>query len=191
MNKTLKSLFGFFIKGLIIILPVYISIRLVVWGISSMDSVFNIGIPGVGILIVLVTITILGYFVTIFVTEPIEAMFDKWLDKLPVFKLLYTSIRDLMEAFVGEEKKFNEAVIVKVNDDGLSRMGFITQKDLSFMGEEELVAVYFPHSYAVSGEFYLVPRKRVRKLDISATEAMKFVVSGGISDLENAMSPKN
>jgi uncharacterized membrane protein len=103
--------------------------------------------------------------------------------KLPVFNFFYTSIKDLTEAFVGDEKKFNEPVIVEMNDFGMKKIGFLTQKDLSKLNLLEDVAIYFPLSYSFAGQLCIVKADRVKPLNIGGAEAMKFVVSGGVSNL--------
>jgi len=88
-----------------------------------------------------------------------------------------------MGAFVGDKKKFSSPVIVQISDT-LSRLGFITQDDMNVIGEPDLVAVYFPHSYNVSGNVFLVPRDKVRSLTgVKSSDVMKFMVSGGVSPL--------
>lgn len=182
-NKPVKFLMNLFFKGLLVVLPLWLSGYIIFWAIRKVDRVVDFGIPGVGFLIVIAGITLAGYLVTALITAPITAYFDKLLSKVPVFKLLYTSIRDLMEAFVGEEKKFNEPVIVEMNNSGLKKIGFVTQHDLSILKLNGHVAVYFPHSYNFSGNFFIVPSEKVQRLDSSPTEIMKFVVSGGVSEL--------
>jgi len=100
--------------------------------------------------------------------------------------VIYSSIRDLLSAFVGKEKKFNNPVLVKVNHlSNLEKLGFLTQDDLSHLGVEgKKVAVYFPHSYNFSGELFIVPIEHVRPVDITSVEHMKFIVSGGASGLD-------
>ena len=101
--------------------------------------------------------------------------------------MIYSAIRDLLSAFVGKEKKFNNPVLVKVNHlSNLEKLGFLTQKDLSTLGiEDGKVAVYFPHSYNFSGELFIVPVEHVRSIDISSAEYMKFIVSGGASGFDH------
>jgi uncharacterized membrane protein len=97
--------------------------------------------------------------------------------------LLYTSIKDLMGAFVGDKKKFSAPVIVEISD-SMARLGFITQEDLNIIERPDLVAVYFPHSYNVSGNVFLVKREKVRSLTgVKSSDVMKFMVSGGVSPL--------
>jgi uncharacterized membrane protein len=102
---------------------------------------------------------------------------------VPLFKLIYSSIRDLLEAFVGEDKKFNEPVLVDMGQGGIRQIGFLTQHDLKAIGLESDVAVYFPLSYSFAGKVMIVPREKIQPLDMKASDAMKFVVSGGVSEL--------
>lgn len=184
MKRLFGRLLNYFFKGLLIVLPLVLSGYVIVWGISRIDSIVDLGFPGAGIAIVLVSITLAGVFVTRFVTTPMEAWFDRQLDRLPLFKLMYSSIRDLMEAFVGEEKKFNEPVLATLNEFGLKRIGFVTQKDLSKLGLPGDVAVYFPFSYTFSGELLILPADKITYLKMNPADAMKFAVSGGVSELE-------
>ncbi len=95
---------------------------------------------------------------------------------------MYSALKDLLGAFVGDKKKFNKPVLVRINkDNNLYQIGFITQADLSDLGLNDMVVVYFPHSYAISGFHYVVSRENVQPLNVSGTQAMKFIVSGGVS----------
>jgi uncharacterized membrane protein len=97
-------------------------------------------------------------------------------------KLIYSSVKDLLNAFVGDKKKFTKPVLVTINKDNqLHRIGFITQDDLSTLGLKDMVVVYFPQSYAVAGDHFIVPKENVKPLDISGPVAMKFIISGGVS----------
>ena len=125
-----------------------------------------------------------GFIFTTFVTEPIRNWLSRTINRIPLFNTLYSSIKDFTEAFVGDAKKFNEPVLVKVNDMGLKKIGFLTQRDLAKIGLEGEVIVYFPFSYSFAGQVVVVESKYVSKLNMSATDAMKLVVSGGVSGLE-------
>lgn len=182
-NKTLRFLINLFFKGLLLVAPLWFSIYIIYIAITKVDSIIVTGIPGAGVLIVLGGITLIGYLVTTFITEPIYNYFTKLLERVPLFKLIYGSIRDLMEAFVGEEKKFNEPVLVDLTGNGLKKIGFVTQKDLSALGLKDEVAVYFPLSYTFSGNLYIVSKEKVTPINANPAEVMKFVVSGGVSEL--------
>ena len=148
-----------------------------------LDNLIPVPIPGIGILMVLALITFVGYLASLFFAKPFFEWFERGLFKIPLVNLLYTSIKDLMGAFVGEKKKFSSPVIVELSE-SVSRLGFITQEDLKVIARPDLVAVYFPHSYNVSGNVFLVKREKVKALTgVKSSDVMKFMVSGGVSPL--------
>lgn len=181
-NNPIKFLLNLFFKGLLLVAPIFLSGYVVYWAIRNVDGLVNIGIPGVGILIVIIGITFVGYLVNTFITQPIYDYFSRLLNKVPLVKLIYGSIKDLMEAFVGEDKKFNQPVIVEI-EGGMQKIGFLTQKSMENLNLPEYVGVYFPFSYAFTGNFVLVLREKVKPLNVNSAEVMKYVVSGGISDI--------
>jgi uncharacterized membrane protein len=139
-------------------------------------------IPGLGIIALLIVITLLGFLGQSIVFRPLQVFLDRILNRAPLIKVLYSALRDLFSAFVGKEKKFNQPVLVKVNlISDLEKIGFITAEDLTELDVKDKVAVYFPHSYNFSGELFIVPRTHIRFLNIPVTEAMKFIVSGGVT----------
>ncbi len=142
-------------------------------------------LPGMGILVILVVITVLGYLGTRFVRNPFFVMFEGLMERTPLLKVIYSSVKDLIEAFVGEKKRFNQPVIVTVsNDPVIHRIGFVTNDDLHELGMgKEKMAVYLPFSYGFNGQLYIIDSVNVRKLDASGTEMMKFVISGGVSEI--------
>jgi uncharacterized membrane protein len=197
MKKIFGILLNYFVKGLIVVVPIGAAFFLIWWAISTLDSALNLSdflwtdskgkpiyIPGLGIINVIVIILIAGILVTNVVTEPIKRWFNRWIDRLPLFKFLYSSIKDLTEAFVGEEKKFSEAVLVEINEFGLKKIGFLVQKDLSKLNLPGDVAVYFPFSYSFAGQVVIIPADKVKPIDKSSADMMKFVISGGVSGLD-------
>ncbi|MFI5221567.1 MAG: DUF502 domain-containing protein [Bacteroidia bacterium] len=183
MKKNIARLLNFFLKGLLVILPIaitYVVIKsIVIW----VDSILNIGIPALGFFIVVITTILVGWIGTSIITAPIMSLLDDVLSHIPFVKIIYTSVKDFMEAFVGEKKKFTQPVVVELNK-GVFKPGFITHKDLSSLNLPDLVAVYFPHSYAFSGNVFFVEKEKVKPLDINVTNAMKFIISGGVTDIE-------
>lgn len=197
IKKLVQKFFYYLIKGTLVVVPLAGAVFLIVWLVATLDSALNITehflqdeqgeplyIPGLGILSVIVILTVVGVIFTNLVTDPIRNWLSRTVNKIPLFNTLYSSIRDFTEAFVGDAKKFNEPVLVDFNDTGLKRIGFLTQRDLSSLGLDQQVMVYFPYAYSVAGQVAVVPADRVQKLDISATDAMKLVVSGGVSGLD-------
>lgn len=142
-------------------------------------------IPGVGILIIFALVTLIGYFGSLFVTNPLFLFIERVLEKTPLLKLIYSSVKDLIEAFVGEKKRFSHPVLVTVNkDSNIQRIGFITQNDLTELGlGKDKMAVYLPFSYGFNGQLVIVPSENIEKLNASGTEMMKFIISGGVTDL--------
>jgi uncharacterized membrane protein len=196
MNRVFKALINYFFRGILVVVPVGAAIFLILWIITSIDKSLNLSdliltdtrgrpiyIPGLGILTILIVIMLAGVIVTNLITQPIYAWFSRLFHRLPLFNFVYTSIKDLTEAFVGDEKKFNEPVLVTMDEFGLKRIGFVTHKDLTVLGLPQDVAVYFPFSYSFTGQLVIVPASRVKPIDKSAADMMKFVVSGGVSHL--------
>jgi uncharacterized membrane protein len=196
MKRIARALLNYFFKGLIVVVPIGAALFLVFWAITSVDNALNISdvftdskgrpihIPGLGIANVLLVIMVAGILVTNVITDPIKLWIKRWLNRLPFFNFLYSSIKDLTEAFVGDEKKFNEAVIVEVNEFGLKKIGFLVQKDLAKLNLPGEVAVYFPYSYSFAGQVVIVSADKVKPIDKNAADMMKFVISGGVSGLD-------
>lgn len=198
MNRFARALFNYFIKGMLVVVPLGLAIFLIYWAVFKLDNALNLSdvlwinpktgkgiyIPGLGILTVLVLIMIAGVLVTNVITDPIKNWFARWVNRIPLFKFLYSSIKDFTEAFVGEDKKFNEPVIVEVGSTGLKKIGFLTQKDLTSLGLPGEVAVYFPYSYSFAGQVVIVPADKVKHINKSAADMMKFVISGGVTELD-------
>ncbi len=164
-----------------------ITYAIIKWVIGTLDSIIPLETPGLGILVMLFTITLFGYFGSKLFYQPLFEWFENLLEKTPGVKFIYSSIKDMLEAFVGDKKRFNEPVLVAMNESGLLKIGFITAKDLSEFKQDEIlkdyVGVYFPHSYNFSGNHFLVKKDKITPLKANSTEVMKFVVSGGVTDL--------
>lgn len=196
MKRIFSALLRYFAKGLLVLVPLSAAFFLVFWAFSSVDDALNLSekflvnptdgkplyIPGLGLLSVIIIILLAGVIGTYLITEPIYNWFNRWINKLPVFKFIYSSIKDLTEAFVGDDKKLSEPVLVE-DAHGFKRIGFLTQKNMAAFGLEGEVAVYFPLSYSFAGQVYIVKADKVKPLQISSAQAMKFIVSGGVSTI--------
>jgi uncharacterized membrane protein len=185
----IKRLIRYFFQGLIFFAPsiatIYILYKVFTYVDdfiqSFMQHMLPFKIPGIGILVILILITILGFIGQSILFRPVAMLVDRMFQRAPFIRVLYSAIHDLLSAFVGSEKKFNKPVLVKVNKiSELEKLGFITNEDLSMLNIHDKVAVYFPHAYAFSGELYIVPKEQIRSIDIPASDAMKFIVSGGV-----------
>jgi uncharacterized membrane protein len=142
--------------------------------------------PGLGFLIVIFLVFLVGYVSSSFVVSRLVELFDNILEKTPGIKIIYSTVKDFFEAFAGNKRKFDKAVLVSVEQPDVWRIGFITKEDCRNFGLEEYVAVYVPQSYAFAGHLFFVKKDRVKFLqDLNSTEAMKFAISGGVTEIEN------
>ncbi len=188
-KKSFASrIIGYFLRGVAVLLPVGLTVLMIVGAINWVDqiiySVFpQVVIPGLGLVLVLVGITLIGIIFSGFIGKTLFGWLDELLTRTPLVKIIYSSLKDLIDAFVGEKKKFNEPVLITTDTIGTQMMGFITRKDLESLGIKDKVAVYCPYSYALSGRVLIVNQSQITILDINATEAMKFIVSGGVTGL--------
>ena len=190
----MKKLRNYFFQGLLFLVPVGLTIYIVyqiytfISGllIDYIRPILHISIPLLDLLIVLALIALVGLLGDTFIFRPVKNLVNKAFMKIPLINLLFTSLKDILSAFVGKERKFSSPALVKINHlTNLEKLGFITQEDLSKIGvREKKVAVYFPHSYNFSGELFIVPVEQVTPLDLPSSEVMKFIVSGGVIDME-------
>ena len=179
-----QKLIQYFLQGLLILGPVSITIYFLYIIFDNIDSILRpaINIPGLGFIIVIGFIILIGYLSSFFVLGRILSIMDRILEKTPGIKLFYSFIKDFFEAFAGNKKKFTHNVLASVDYPDVWRVGFITQEDMSSFGMHDYVAVYLPMSYSVAGNVYVIPKDRVKQMPgISAAQAMKFAVSGGVT----------
>lgn len=180
----IKRILGYFLQGALYTIPVAATVYIIVEAIIIVDGIVPVKFPGLGLLIILCSLTLIGFIGTTFITPNIINV-DKILDKVPLIKTVYTSIKDLIAAFVGNKKRFTEPVLVKM-ESNVERFGFVTQHDLSELGvSSDKVAVYIPFSYALTGNLIVVPKNCITPIQGNSAEIMKFVISGGVTELED------
>lgn len=182
MSILLRSFF----RGLAFVIPigatVYILYLVLHWIDNLLDpkAILGVDVPGLGIALTVVLITISGFLASLFLTKWVVRLLERFFARMPIAKLIYSAIKDLLEAFVGEKKKFDQPVIVSLEMGG-KICGFVTSDNLAWLGQEGSVAVYFPQSYNFAGQVAIFPRERVAHLDAEPSAVMQFVVSGGVS----------
>jgi len=196
MKKLFNLLAGYFLRGLLFVVPAVVTIYVVVQLFRFIDGLLaralgpylpEYGVlPGLGLVVLVLVITLLGVVASSVITQPLQRAAARGLDRIPLIKTLYSAIKDLLSAFVGKEKSFEQPVLVRLGRElGVERIGFITKPNLAELGlGDDKVAVYLPHAYAWSGNLVVVPRAQVTPLDIKPAEAMKFIVSGGVSAVQ-------
>ncbi len=199
-----RKLFRYFLQGLIILAPITITFWAVLSLFSWVDSILpNFihslfprlaldengnprHIPGLGFVLVIGIVLIVGYVSSSFIVSKLVELFDKILEKTPGIKIIYTTIKDFFEAFAGNKRKFDRAVLVAIEAPDVWRIGFITHQELTEFGLQDYISVYIPQSYAFAGHLYFVKKDRVRLItDVTSTDAMKFAISGGVTNIED------
>lgn len=179
----MKRILSYFLQGLLYTLPVFATVYVIIEAIIFVDGIIPVKVPGLGLLIILSSLTLIGFIGTRFITPNIISV-DKYLDKVPLIKTVYTSVKDLLSAFVGKKKRFTEPVLVKM-EGNVERFGFVTQHDLTDLGiSADKVAVYIPFSYALTGNLIVVPKTNVSPVEGNSADIMKFVISGGVTEIE-------
>jgi len=197
-----KKIIQYFLQGLLIIAPLAITIYAIYWVISTVDGWvpifrevvkdaqgnivgYEVKNYGLGFLIILVAIITIGYLSSFFIQSKLFNLFDHWLEKTPGIKFIYTSTRDFFEAFAGDKKRFNKAVLANVFSEEVWVVGFLTDEEMQkFELGADKVAVYVPQAYNFAGQLYILPREKVKKINnISSGDAMKYAVTGGVVDL--------
>ena len=202
---------NYFFQGLIILAPIVITAWAVISLFNFVDGILpNLlhvlfpdfvkissqgepeKIPGLGFLVVVLIVLVVGYISSLFFVSKFVDLFDRVLERTPGIKIIYTTVKDFLEAFAGNKRKFNKPVLVNVDAADVWRLGFITQNNLSQFDMNEHVCVYVPHSYAFSGITYFVRRERIRMIkDVNSSDAMKFIVSGGVTDVAEEKRDKS
>ena len=203
-ENPFKKLLSFFLQGLIIIAPVAITIFAVTALFDFIDSILPnlvhklfpsfVGtdedgtpkrIPGLGFIIVILIVLLVGYVSSSFLMGNVVNIFGRVLERTPGIKVIYTTVKDFFEAFAGDKKRFNKPVLVNLHDTDVWQVGFITSNELDEFGLHDHMAVYVPFSYSIAGQLFFVPATRIKKLEhVNSTEAMKFVISGGVTHVE-------
>lgn len=182
MNAIAGRILRYFFSGTIFIVPLLATAYFIFVSFAWLDDRLDLPYPGLGLLIIFSVITLIGYLSSMYLFRVLGRWFDRGINRIPLVKIIYSTVKDLLGAVVGDKRKFNKPVLVKINkENDLHQIGFVTQEDLSGLGLRDMVVVYIPHSYAVSGYHYFVPKENIRPLNVSGPIAMKFIVSGGVS----------
>ncbi len=187
---AMKRLVNYFLRGLVLIAPVAITIYACVWIFRAIDGLLGLPVPGLGFVLTLAVITLVGFLASNLLAMSFVSLLERVMTRLPFIRLLYTSTKDLLDAFVGEKRRFDTPVMVEVTPDGGAKaLGFVTMKALDHLGVGEHVAVYFPQSYNFAGNLLLVPSERVTPLVADSAAVMAFIVSGGVTGLRPTDGP--
>ena len=191
----MKKIGTIFLRGLIAILPIALTIYLIYWLATTAESVLGKAIrlvikehyvPGMGVLVGFLITVGIGILLKIWVFRKLFSLAETVLQRLPGVKSIYGSVHDLVGFFdASKQKDFDKTVMVSFIDDDTQLMGLVTREDFSDLpegiGNEETVAVYLPMSYQLGGFTVMVPRNRIRPVEMKVDEAMKFVLTAGVA----------
>jgi uncharacterized membrane protein len=178
----MRKLLNYFLRGLVLVAPLGITLYVCWIVFVRIDGWLGLPVPGLGFLATVVLITLVGFLGSNLITRGLVAIVDQALGRLPFVRLLYTSTKDLLNAFVGEKRRFDKPVLVRLSPDSEARMvGFITQESLDRLGLPGYASVYFPQSYNFAGNLVVFPSAHLEPLDAGSADVMAFIVSGGVT----------
>ncbi len=179
----MKRFLGYFLRGLVLTVPLVVTVWVCYSVFVQVDGWLGISTPGIGFVTTIALITLVGALGSSILTASAVRVLENLLNRLPFVRLLYTSTKDLLSAFVGEKKRFGQPVLLSLGTDlNIKVLGFLTQASADRLGVDAAVLVYVPHSYAWSGQLVVVPSAQVTLLDTDSAEFMAFAVSGGVTD---------
>ena len=187
--RTPGQLFiSYFLRGLLVVLPVAITVGILSWILKGIGSYLyldqlSIGVSLLYAVITLAAITVIGFFTKGVIAQQIMGFLEGIIEKAPGLNFIFGTTKDMTEAFMGEKKKFTKPVVVEISE-GVYKIGFLTQEDMSTVGLPHCCAVYLPYSYTLSGETTVVDKSRVRRIDKESGDVTKFVLSGGATNLK-------
>lgn len=186
--NALRKLLRYFIQGIIILAPIGITVYALYWLFQKVDGILRpfVNIPGLGFVLIIAFVILVGWISSNFLMGSAISFFDQLMERTPGIKFIYSSTKDFFEAFAGEKRKFNRSVLANVFADDVWIVGFLTDEEMEkFELGADKVAVYVPQAYNFAGQLYILPRDKVRKIEkISAGEAMKYAVTGGVVDFD-------
>lgn len=180
----MSRLLNYFFRGLIVVAPLAVTIYICFAIFTSIDNWLGFRVPGVGFLLTIVAITLIGFFASNLITRGLLAAVESTLQRLPFVRLLYGSTRDLLNAFVGEKRRFDKPVLVTpMPQSGIRVLGFLTQDSLAVIGMADHVTVYIPQSYGFAGQLIVVPATQIMPLPAESADVMAFIISGGVTQI--------
>lgn len=193
MKKLLSSLIGYFLRGLLFVAPIGITVAVIVWFVRFLNGIISpitedlidLHLPGLGILIVVTALTMLGFIGSHVISTSAVGLVERAISRTPLIKVIYFSVKDIISLFSDKQEKLGRPVKVVIQRDPLQyRLGFVTQSDLSSFGfNEDMISVYLPLSYGIVGNQMVVHRNDIEFIDLPTTEVMKFIVSGGVTHI--------
>jgi|ERR1043166_2984745 uncharacterized membrane protein len=181
----MRRLLNYFLRGLVVVAPLAVTIWVCVTVFETIDSWLGLRVRGAGFVITVVLVTLIGFLASNILARTIGTEFDKLLARLPFVRLLYSSAKDMLNAFVGEKRRFDKPVLVSLTQAGTVKvLGFLTADSLPALGAADYATVYMPQSYGFAGHILVVPTSQITRIDADAPEVMAFIISGGVTAVD-------
>lgn len=180
----MKQLLKYFLRGLVLVAPIGITLYICYIVFVTIDRMLPTPIPGAGFLITIAAVTLFGFLASNLLARSVLSLLETVLERLPFVRLLYSSTKDLLNAFVGEKRRFDKPVLVSLEPGGsVKAFGFLTQESLDLVGVPGHSAVYLPQSYNFAGQVLIVPTAQITRVPAPSSDVMAFIVSGGVSGI--------
>jgi len=192
LKRRIKSpsrhMLNLFLRGLLVVLPIALTISILIWVLQIIGSFLHLDKLSFGAIVLylilgVIAIAMIGKFTEGVVAKQILEFFEGIIEKAPGLNWIFGTTKDMTQAFVGENKKFNITVRVEISPN-VYRIGFLTQETMSEFGMDDFCAVYFPNSYAISGEILIVKKEKIEKIDADSGDVTKFILSGGVTEMK-------
>jgi len=189
---------NYFLTGLLVILPIFITVYVIWYLIKAMDAVLkfipakylpetytNIYIPGVGLILVVILILIVGILTRNIAGKTVLQFWDNLVDRIPLARILYSSVKQLLQAFFFQNSdSFQRVALIEYPRRGIYVLGFITGEsrgEIQVKTNKKMINVFVPTTpNPTSGFYVLVPEEDLMLLDMSVEDAFKLLISGGI-----------
>ncbi|MEZ4411552.1 MAG: DUF502 domain-containing protein [Gemmatimonadales bacterium] len=177
MNRMVR----YFVNGLLLSTPIALTLY-VCWRIfRAVDGWLGLPWHGAGFIATIALITLVGWLATTYLWSSLFGLVEHAMERVPLVRFLYNSLKEVLGAFVGEKKRFDRPVVVQLIPGGSAHaLGFLTRESLDSLGLTDLVAVYLPQSYNFAGQVLLFPRDHVVPIAAGSSDVMAFIVSGGV-----------
>lgn len=192
----MKKFYSICLTGLLAVLPLTLTIYLLVWLVSGVESMFRVVfdaflpstwyLPGMGVIIGIGTIFLIGLILQLWVFQQFHSWLDRFIEKFPLVGDIYESLNGLMKYFAGTSKQTEseQVVAIMLGTPPMRLLGIVTCSDLTKapkgIGEADMIAVYLPMSYQVGGYTIYVAREHITPVEMTKKEALRWTLTGGI-----------
>jgi uncharacterized membrane protein len=184
----MRRLASYFFRGLIFVAPLAVTVYVCVRTFTAIDGWLGLPVRGLGFVVTILAITLIGFLASTILAKSLVSAVDGVMNRLPLVRLLYSATKDLLNAFVGEQPRFNAPVLVPLGGGPARALGFVTQPSLDQLGLVDYVTVYIPFSYSISGRLLVFPASAVLPVRAASPDVLAFIVSGGVTDVPNVLS---